>query len=73
MTPVRPGCWAAKWRRWRGGRGGSSWLNPLKANPGYAPLARGMREALPHVDLFAPGHDLASLDAALVRVMEVLS
>jgi uncharacterized protein len=48
------------------------WLNPLKAAPGYAPLARGMREALPYLGLFAPGHDLASLDAALSSVLEVL-
>ncbi len=48
------------------------WLNPLKATPGYAPLARGMREALPYLSLFAPGHDLASLDTALSSVMEVL-
>jgi uncharacterized protein with von Willebrand factor type A (vWA) domain len=48
------------------------WLNPLKAAPGYQPLARGMCEALPYLDLFAPGHDLASLDAALTGVMEVL-
>ena len=26
------------------------WLNPLKGDPGYEPLARGMRAALPHVD-----------------------
>jgi uncharacterized protein with von Willebrand factor type A (vWA) domain len=48
------------------------WLNPLKAVPGYAPLARGMREALPHLALFAPGHDLASLDVALSSVIGVL-
>ncbi|MGD0635180.1 MAG: VWA domain-containing protein [Beijerinckiaceae bacterium] len=48
------------------------WLNPLKATPGYAPLARGMREALPVVDLFAAGHNLASLDMALSSIMEVL-
>jgi uncharacterized protein with von Willebrand factor type A (vWA) domain len=28
---------------------------------GYAPVARGMAEALPHVDLFAPAHNLESL------------
>jgi uncharacterized protein with von Willebrand factor type A (vWA) domain len=39
------------------------WLNPLKAYPGYAPLAGGMRAALPHVDTFASGHSLASLEA----------
>jgi uncharacterized protein with von Willebrand factor type A (vWA) domain len=39
------------------------WLNPLKEDPAYAPLARGMRAALPHVDDFASGHNLASLEA----------
>lgn len=39
------------------------WLNPLKEHPGYAPLARGMRSALPHVDTFASGHNFASLEA----------
>jgi uncharacterized protein len=39
------------------------WVNPLKASPGYAPLARGMAAALPYVDDFVEGHSLASLDA----------
>jgi uncharacterized protein len=39
------------------------WVNPLKASPGYAPLARGMAAALPHVDEFVEGHSVASLDA----------
>jgi uncharacterized protein with von Willebrand factor type A (vWA) domain len=39
------------------------WVNPLKASPGYAPLARGMAAALPYVDEFVEGHSLASLDA----------
>ena len=38
------------------------WLNPLKENPDYAPLARGMKAALPHIDVFASGHNLASLE-----------
>jgi hypothetical protein len=38
------------------------WLNPLKEDPAYEPLARGMRQALPHVDLFLSGHSLASLE-----------
>ncbi len=48
------------------------WVNPLKADPGYRPLARGMRAALPHVDVFVSGHDLASLEdlAALLPAME---
>ena len=39
------------------------WLNPLKADPAYEPLARGMSAALPHVDVFLSGHNLASLEA----------
>jgi uncharacterized protein with von Willebrand factor type A (vWA) domain len=39
------------------------WLNPLKSDPAYEPLARGMQAALPSIDLFASGHDLASLEA----------
>ena len=40
------------------------WVNPLKATPGYAPLARGMAAALPYVDEFVEGHSLASLRGA---------
>ncbi len=39
------------------------WLNPLKEDPSYEPLARGMKAALPHVDVFLSGHNLASLEA----------
>ena len=38
------------------------WVNPLKASPGYAPLAAGMAAALPHVDEFMEGHSVASLE-----------
>ncbi|MDQ1519860.1 MAG: uncharacterized protein QOI55_933 [Actinomycetota bacterium] len=38
------------------------WVNPLKASPGYAPLARGMAAALPFVDEFVEGHSLAALE-----------
>lgn len=37
------------------------WVNPLKATPGYEPLARGMAAALPFVDHFVEGHSLRSL------------
>jgi uncharacterized protein with von Willebrand factor type A (vWA) domain len=37
------------------------WLNPLLESSGYAPEARGMRAALPYVDDFASGHNLAAL------------
>ncbi|HEY7663966.1 MAG TPA: VWA domain-containing protein [Xanthobacteraceae bacterium] len=39
------------------------WLNPLIGWKGFSPQARGMQAALPHVDLFAPAHNLASLAA----------
>jgi uncharacterized protein with von Willebrand factor type A (vWA) domain len=38
------------------------WLNPLKGDEAYEPLARGMHAALPYVDVFAAGHNLASLE-----------
>ena len=38
------------------------WVNPLKGNPEYQPLAAGMRAALPYVDRFVAGHNLASLE-----------
>ncbi len=38
------------------------WVNPLKATPGYQPLAQGMAAALPHVDDFIEGHSLQSLE-----------
>ena len=44
------------------------WVNPLKASPGFAPLAAGMAAALPYVDDFIEGHSLASL-ADLVAVI----
>jgi uncharacterized protein with von Willebrand factor type A (vWA) domain len=37
------------------------WMNPLKANPEYEPLTRGMRAALPHIDNLLSGHSIASL------------
>ena len=37
------------------------WLNPLLGNTGYRPQTRGMRAALPFVDVFAAAHNAASL------------
>jgi len=39
------------------------WLNPMMAWEGYAPVAAGIRAALPHVDLYAPANTLDSLTA----------
>lgn len=47
------------------------WLNPLIGWEGYEPVAGGMSAALPHVDLFAPAHNLESL-AALEPYLERL-
>ncbi len=44
------------------------WVNPLKATPEYAPLARGMAAALPYVDAFVTGHSVAALEE-LVEVI----
>ena len=40
-----------------------AWLNPMIGWQDYAPEAAGMKAALPYVDLFAPAHNLASLEA----------
>lgn len=37
------------------------WLNPLLGMEGYEPITRGMSAALPHIDVFAPAHNLESL------------
>jgi uncharacterized protein with von Willebrand factor type A (vWA) domain len=38
------------------------WVNPLREDPAYEPLARGMKAALPYVDIFTSGHNLVSLE-----------
>jgi len=52
---------------WRDGRGQPCrrliWLNPLLGRAGYEPKTRGMLAALPYLDLFAPAHNLQSLQA----------
>ncbi len=47
------------------------WLNPLKGWKGYEPIARGMAEALPHLDGFFAANTLeaiAALDAEMERL-----
>ena len=39
------------------------WINPLKAAPGYQPLAMGMAAARPYCDRFITGHSIESLEA----------
>ena len=44
------------------------WLNPLKRDLAYEPLARGMQAALRYVDVFASGHNLASLEDVAIAL-----
>jgi uncharacterized protein len=37
------------------------WLNPLLGLEDYQPMTGGIRAALPHIDVFAPAHNLESL------------
>jgi len=37
------------------------WLNPLLGMDDYQPVTAGMSAALPHIDVFAPAHNLESL------------
>jgi uncharacterized protein with von Willebrand factor type A (vWA) domain len=48
------------------------WLNPLCNRPGYAPISLGMQAARPHLDLLAPGADLASIKAVLPNLIAAL-
>jgi uncharacterized protein with von Willebrand factor type A (vWA) domain len=47
------------------------WLNPLLGDSRYQPLVSGMRAALPHIDLFLPCHNLASLQEFAVQLSRV--
>lgn len=47
------------------------WLNPLKGWPGYAPVARGMAAAMPHLDAFLEASTLASLAALEAQFREL--
>ena len=42
------------------------WLNPLAGNPDFRPEVKGMKAAMPYIDVFASGHNLESL-RTLVR------
>ncbi len=44
------------------------WLNPLMVSPDYAPETRGMVAALPHLDIVAPAHNIASMENLLTHL-----
>jgi len=48
------------------------WLNPLLGRPDFTPVSQGMQAALPHIDLLAPGADLASIERVLPKIIEAL-
>lgn len=64
-----PGLLGAEMARLRRAAHRVVWLNPLAAHPGYEPLTRGMRAALPHTDTLLAGNSLGSLEelAALLE------
>jgi uncharacterized protein with von Willebrand factor type A (vWA) domain len=48
------------------------WINPLLGQPDYRPISRAMQAALPHLDLFAAGADLAGVERMLPKLIETL-
>ena len=44
------------------------WVNPRKAAPGYSPAAAGMAAALPFVDSFVSGHNVAALAEVIAAI-----
>jgi len=67
-----PGRMASEMARLRRSSHRLIWLNPLAADPAYAPLTRGMQAALPHTDHLLAGNSLASLQA-LADLMEEIT
>lgn len=49
------------------------WINPLLGGVAYEPTCRGMRTALPHVDSFLPGHNIASIERLAGTLRGILS
>ena len=49
------------------------WVNPCKGAPDYEPLALGMATALPYIDDFQAGHNLASLETLAVVIQQAFS
>jgi uncharacterized protein len=56
-----PGLLAAELKKIRRRVSKVIWLNPLLGLKDYQPATRGIRAALPYIDLFAPAHNLESL------------
>ncbi len=65
-------CSAARSPGFNAARTVSIWLNPLIGSPGYEPLTRGIRAALPFVDDFLSVRDMSSLES-LARHLNTLA
>ena len=48
------------------------WINPLLQQHGFTPESRAMQAALPHLDLLAPGADLAGIAHILPQIVDSL-
>ncbi len=48
------------------------WINPLLGGASYEPTCRGMKTALPFVDLFLPGHNLRSFEMLVGTLRELI-
>jgi len=48
------------------------WLNPIASRADYTPASIGMQAALPHLDLHAPGADLAAIERTLPAILHSL-
>ena len=49
------------------------WMSPLKADPSYRPLTRGMRRALPHLDHLVAADSLSDLEQVADLVPRLVS
>lgn len=67
-----PAVLAGALRRLRGRARRIVWFNPLCTRPGVGPGCAGMQAALPHLDLLAPGANLAAIAGVLPEVLEAL-
>lgn len=48
------------------------WLNPLMSRPGYMPIQKGMKTALPYIDVFAGVNNLKSLKSFVKTLKPVM-
>jgi uncharacterized protein len=49
------------------------WINPLLGGASYEPTCRGMKTALPHIDSFLPGHNVASIERLAGTLRAILT